>query len=988
MSAIESLKLTLSPSDAAAFEATTIEDVWKAAEGIQEAQRKSKSLRAMRRIEPFLNALQGYSGVIEVVCNGTPYVPWVWAPIKLMLQLAAGYTPVFDTMVDAYNKIYEAMPQFAKLHETFGNDESFQVVLSLVYQDMLEFHRRAYKFFRRRAWHIFFDSLWKGFQFRFGGILSNIADHKKLLMQQVFVINVTEAKQWRLKNEEEVKRGEKLTRDGWFHDSISWLKVTGVREDELTELGEKRHEGTCEWVFGNALFHSWKDDAHGEPVLWVKGIPGAGKTILSTYVIQKMQEEGGFTTAYHICNSYTTNKNLQGEILRSFAAQLLRSNRELATYVHENYANKGLEPGIPKLKKLLPELLRTIPNVRFIIDGLDEYPESEQTKILSELIALTKEPNCQCRVLFSNREGKHIDRVLGSKPTISLKDQHAEVSKDIEVYVHYELEELRSRFGEPLINKVQRVIVEQAKGMFLWTRLVLKSLEDCGSRNELMDAINTLPDGLDAAYGRILERVMKDKKEETAKKAVRILEWIACSFRVMKVHEIQDGIVLFTKDLELNEGNKLLDDSFLDLCKPMIERGSKNTVDFVHFSAKQYILRGTSGVDGGKDPFLSYTRAQYDLAFACMSYMRSTMRFIDVQTTENERRLRVLRGLHGLHHYANEFWFQHFLQYAKSKDYPVNDDELDEFIEDLSDFWKHDPGIGAKRLKIDDTTSADSIANQLQDLADMPQAHDMGLDLLTFRRFLSQEKYSHLTPDNLKKEEIHHDPTHFSKISKEYQEIVSSLIGCTVDTLPAGAELTELDKFKQIYTDSAFICRYRECDRYSDGFPTSAERDRHEQLHTKPLRCDDPTCHMWSRGFTSKTGLLKHNRKYHPSPDELPLPDFEPRKEPEAPPAPAPPPRAPAAPQQQRAATPPPQESSESEEPEPEKTAPKRGRQSRAKKGKPVHKCDRCTKIFTRNEGLERHKLSHEPPKFHCQYEGCGRQFYRKDLLDRHENRQ
>lgn len=35
--------------------------------------------------------------------------------------------------------------------------------------------------------------------------------------------------------------------------------------------------------------------------------------------------------------------------------------------------------------------------------------------------------------------------------------------------------------------------------MFLWTRLVLKSLEDCGSQKELMDAINTLPEGLDAA---------------------------------------------------------------------------------------------------------------------------------------------------------------------------------------------------------------------------------------------------------------------------------------------------------------------------------------------------------------------------------------------------------------------------------------------------------------------------------------------------------
>lgn len=199
---------------------------------------------------------------------------------------------------------------------------------------------------------------------------------------------------------------------------------------------------------------------------------------------------------------------------------------------------------------------------------------------------------------------------------------------------------------------------------------------------------------------------------------------------------------------------------------------------------------------------------------------------------------------------------------------------------------------------------------------------------------------------DLRKEELNHDPTHFSKISKAYQAIVRSLIDCTTDTLPEGAKLIELDKFKQIYTDSAFICRYRECERYSDGFGTSAERDEHEQLHTKPLRCADPTCHFWSRGFTSKTGLIKHNRKYHPLPDELPLPDFEPRKEEQAPPpAPAPAPLPQAAPAQQRAATHPPPESEESEEPEPEKTAPKRGRVSRAKKGKLVHRCDRCTKV-------------------------------------------
>lgn len=173
------------------------------------------------------------------------------------------------------------MPQFGQLHKAFGNDEKFQVVLSLVYKDILEFHRAAYRFFRRRSWHIFFDSLWKGFQFRFNGILRKLDQHQKLLREQVNVIDLVEAKEWRTKYENEIKRQEKFVRDGWFHDSISWLKVTGIREDELTAIGEKRHEGTCEWVFRNPLFQTWKDDAHGEPVLWVKGIPGAGTAIRS-----------------------------------------------------------------------------------------------------------------------------------------------------------------------------------------------------------------------------------------------------------------------------------------------------------------------------------------------------------------------------------------------------------------------------------------------------------------------------------------------------------------------------------------------------------------------------------------------------------------------------------------------------------------------------------------------------------------------------------
>jgi len=311
-------------------------------------------------------------------------------------------------------------------------------------------------------------------------------------MKEVVTIDVVASRQWRIKAQEEILRQEKQSQDFYLHDSISWLKVSDEEhDDELERLSDKRQKGTCEWVFRNALFQSWKDDVHGEPILWVKGIPGAGgcrddvdgvladleigKTILSTYMIKRLKEEDekSFTTAYHICNSYTTGKNLLAEILRSFTLQFLRDNLELAPYIFENYANKGLAPSIVRMRKLIPELLATIPSIRIIVDGLDEYPEPDQRIILSELVGLSKISSGQCKILFSNREGATISKILAGKSTINLRDNSAEVNKDIEAYVHIhpEIVKFRAPFGDHLIDELEHKIVKKADGMYLFSLL-------------------------------------------------------------------------------------------------------------------------------------------------------------------------------------------------------------------------------------------------------------------------------------------------------------------------------------------------------------------------------------------------------------------------------------------------------------------------------------------------------------------------------------
>lgn len=197
----------------------------------------------------------------------------------------------------------------------------------------------------------------------------------------------------------------------------------------------------------------------------------------------------------------------------------------------------------------------------------------------------------------------------------------------------------------------------------------------------------------------------------------------------------------------------------------------------------------------------------------------------------------------------------------------------------------------------------------------------------------------HKTNDfkDLKALELKHDPTYFSDISQRYQEIVQFLINCNVSDLPPGGTPDMLDQFRAIYLDTAFICRYRNCLRFSDGFKTASARDEHERGHIKPLRCADPSCDLFDRGFVSRTGLIKHNRKYHPKPEEAEPPTFESISAPAPVFVPPPPPRRPPTPPRQP--TPPPKEPKQRVE------QVKKVRVSRAKRGYRVHNCPRCPKV-------------------------------------------
>lgn len=87
--AYKELESAVSVTDASRFRETTIQDVQKTCRIIENELGARGLLRNMGRLEPLLKGLECYGKVVETLCQGTPFLPWIWAPIVTILKVSA-----------------------------------------------------------------------------------------------------------------------------------------------------------------------------------------------------------------------------------------------------------------------------------------------------------------------------------------------------------------------------------------------------------------------------------------------------------------------------------------------------------------------------------------------------------------------------------------------------------------------------------------------------------------------------------------------------------------------------------------------------------------------------------------------------------------------------------------------------------------------------------------------------------------------------------
>ncbi|KIJ43594.1 hypothetical protein M422DRAFT_108661, partial [Sphaerobolus stellatus SS14] len=158
---------------------------------------------------------------------------------------------------------------------------------------------------------------------------------------------------------------------------VKWLDVVEVNSN-FDKAREKCHPGTGQWFLQSGAFERFKDGV-GE-CLWLHGIPGAGKTILSYVVflrctggLRNHVESKPNTGLAYFFFSYTDKaKQNTFNMLSSIAAQLAQRIAHIPPRVVTLYNNNKTRPPSSVVLEIIARLARCFQQTYIVLDALDE----------------------------------------------------------------------------------------------------------------------------------------------------------------------------------------------------------------------------------------------------------------------------------------------------------------------------------------------------------------------------------------------------------------------------------------------------------------------------------------------------------------------------------------------------------------------------------------------------------------------------------------
>lgn len=251
----------------------------------------------------------------------------------------------------------------------------------------------------------------------------------------------------------------------------SFAKVDSRSNHEMSR--KLRSPGTGLWLTEGQEFKHWLETKNAR--LWLYGIPGAGKTVLASSVIEEALRtvSPSIAIAYFYCDYKDKAKQDLVNILSSLAEQFAKQDEESFAKLRDFYEihNPEHQLDFKYDSELLLDLVHTITSLldctMIIVDGLDECG-TNTPQVVDALITLNELEDTTVKTIFLSRDEIEIRERLERYTKVSI----AASSSDLRLYVGAEID-IRTRKkrlrikDQSLKEHILERLVEGAEGMYV-----------------------------------------------------------------------------------------------------------------------------------------------------------------------------------------------------------------------------------------------------------------------------------------------------------------------------------------------------------------------------------------------------------------------------------------------------------------------------------------------------------------------------------------
>ncbi|KAM7217481.1 Ankyrin repeat-containing domain protein [Rhypophila decipiens] len=409
-----------------------------------------------------------------------------------------------------------------------------------------------------------------------------------------------------------------------------WLQPT----DYLAESGEfRRHlssqsPGTGLWICETDEYRKWHDsDDHGS--LWIKGIPGAGKSVIAASLVQHLRTTEIHPVLFFFFRNIVSTNFSPHALMQDWLAQLLPHSPKLQFILQQCLETELAEISDGDLFQYFLDGLSCVPKVYCIADALDEMvSDSRQGPFLDRLNSLATYQPASLKLLMTSRPKRHLQSALLDSSIVHISLQQRLVDVDIIAYLRQRVEE--HGLGEPARQHIIDMVSRRSEGLFLYAKLAMdQTVHDFvpGSDNivdmEALEALEaSLPVGLEQTYNSMLAK-QRGKNGVSVELQMHVLEAVTHSARPLRLNELTSLTKCIYPDLNPPGGLKSL---IATCCGSLVEVLEDETLQIIHHSLTEF-LRGDTRTKPANDaadfPLIDSDVTHRRMAMNCLRYLRS-----------------------------------------------------------------------------------------------------------------------------------------------------------------------------------------------------------------------------------------------------------------------------------------------------------------------------------------------------------------------------